>query len=113
VAQELPFEVTPGEVKLRLEQHEAICLLDVREPFEYQLARIEGSELIPMGSVPASLQSLESKADEATIIVICHHGVRSLSVVSWLRRQGVEACQSLQGGIDRWSLEIDPTIPRY
>jgi rhodanese-related sulfurtransferase len=66
-----------------------------------------------MGSVPASLQALEAKSDHSILVVVCHHGVRSLNVVNWLRKQGVDACQSMQGGIDRWSLEIDPTVPRY
>ena len=56
---------------------------------------------------------LESIADESELIVFCHHGVRSLNVVHWLREQGVEACRSMAGGIDRWSLEIDPKVPRY
>lgn len=109
----LPLEITPAEVKRRLGDGEPVVLIDVREPVEFEQARIEGSELIPMGSVPASLQALEAKSDDATLVVICHHGVRSLNVVNWLRNQGVEACQSMQGGIDRWSLEIDPTVPRY
>ena len=73
--------------------------------------RIEGSELIPMRSVPQSLDSLA--AEEAPLIVFCHHGMRSLQVVSWLREQGIERSSSMEGGIDRWSLEIDPTVPRY
>jgi len=109
----IPLEITPAEVKRRLDDGDPIVILDVREPVEYQQARIDGSELIPMGSVPGSLQALETKADDSTIIVVCHHGVRSLNVVAWLRKQGLEACQSMQGGIDRWSLEIDPTVPRY
>lgn len=110
---ELPLEVTPAEVKRRLDTGESLVLIDVREPIEFQQARIEGSELIPMGSVPASLQSLDAKSGQGTIIVICHHGIRSLNVVNWLRNQGVDACQSMQGGIDRWSLEIDPAVRRY
>ncbi len=88
-------------------------LVDVREGFEYQAARMAGSELIPMASVPAALQQIEGMADDGLVVVICHHGMRSLSVVNWLRRAGVEECQSLAGGIDRWSMEIDQAIPRY
>jgi rhodanese-related sulfurtransferase len=107
------MEVLPSEVKRRLDAGERLYLIDVREPQEFQLARIEGSELIPMRTVPAALQDLESKADEGTIIVFCHHGMRSLNVVNWLRQQGVAECQSMAGGIDLWSIEIDPSVPRY
>lgn len=77
------------------------------------MARIEGATLIPMGAVPASIQLIESRADEASLIVYCHHGVRSLQVVSWLRQQGIACCYSLAGGIDRWSREVDPSVARY
>jgi len=88
-------------------------LIDVREPQEFNICRIEGSELMPMNTVPAELQRLESLADAGDIITICHHGVRSLQVTYWLRQQGLENCFSMSGGIDRWSLEIDPSVPRY
>jgi len=107
------MEVTPREVKRRIEAGERLHLIDVREIFEHQIARIDGSALIPMNTVPAALQSLDAKADDATLIVFCHHGVRSLSVVNWLRQQGVDACQSMSGGIHQWSCEIDPTVPIY
>lgn len=90
-----------------------ILLIDVREAFEHAICSIEGAHLIPMNSVPARLQTLETAGDEARLIVFCHHGMRSLSVVNWLRQQGVESCQSMAGGIDRWSTEIDPKVPRY
>jgi rhodanese-related sulfurtransferase len=109
----LPLEITPLEVLRRLQAGEKLVLIDVREPGEFQLARIGGAELIPMRSVPAELARLDAQADEAPLIVFCHHGVRSLNVVQWLREQGVDACQSMAGGIDRWSIEIDSTVPRY
>ncbi|MDQ6759113.1 MAG: rhodanese-like domain-containing protein [Acidobacteriota bacterium] len=109
----LSFEISPREVKNKLDASENIRLIDVREPFEFQQARIEGGELIPMNSVPAALQRLETMADDDTLIVFCHHGVRSLTVVNWLREQGVDACQSMSGGIDQWSREIDQAVPRY
>jgi rhodanese-related sulfurtransferase len=108
-----PLEITPQEVQRRLAAGEKIALIDVREPAEFQLAQIEGAELVPMRMVPAELSRLDAVADEALLIVFCHHGVRSLNVVNWLRGQGVDACQSMAGGIDRWSLEIDPKVPRY
>src|SRR5229473_779314 len=107
----LPLQITPREVKQRLDNGEKLRLVDIRETFEHRQARIEGSELIPMRTVPKALDSLE--AEEAPLIVFCHHGMRSLQIVSWLREQGVERCSSMEGGIDRWSLEIDPAVPRY
>jgi rhodanese-related sulfurtransferase len=109
----LPLEALPQEVKRRLDSGEKITLIDVREPAEFALARIENAELVPMRTVPAELSRLDARTDVGTLIVFCHHGVRSLNVVNWLREQGVDACQSMAGGIDRWSLEIDPSVPRY
>jgi rhodanese-related sulfurtransferase len=109
----LPFEVSPQDIKQRLDAGEKLFLIDVREPSEFALARLAAAELIPMRTVPAELSRLDGQADEGTLIVYCHHGVRSLNVVNWLREHGVEACQSMSGGIDRWSLEIDPSVPRY
>ena len=109
----LPLEIAPYEVRRRIAAHEPVTLIDVREPTEYQLARIEGAELIPMRTVPASLQHLEAESDRGPLIVYCHHGVRSLNVVNWLREQGISNAQSMAGGIDRWSREIDPSVPLY
>ena len=108
-----PLEADPQEVKRRLDSGEKLHLIDVREPHEFAQAKIDGATLIPMRAVPGELQDLEARADDGILIVYCHHGVRSLTVVNWLREQGVSACQSMAGGIDRWSLEIDPGIPRY
>jgi sulfur-carrier protein adenylyltransferase/sulfurtransferase len=86
-----------------------LFLIDCREPWEYELARIEGATLIPMRLIA---QSMECIPKDAAVVVYCHNGKRSLSVTGWLRRRGIEA-HSLKGGIDRWSLEIDSAIPRY
>ena len=107
------MEISPLDVKRRIDSGEKLHLIDVREPEEFALARIEGGDLIPMQTVPGELQSLEAKADKAPLIVFCHHGVRSLNVVQWLREQGLEACQSMTGGIDAWSLLVDSSVPRY
>jgi len=109
----LAIEISPQEVKRRLEAGEKLRLIDVREPSEFAVARLDAAELIPMGQVPAELPRLEALADQAALIVYCHHGVRSLHVVNWLREQGVEACQSMAGGIDDWSLSVDSSVPRY
>jgi rhodanese-related sulfurtransferase len=109
----LPIETTPQDIQRRVADGEKLLLIDVREPNEFQAARISGAELIPMRTIPAQLPRLEAASDDATLIVYCHHGIRSLNVVNWLREQGVSGCQSMAGGIDRWSLEIDPSVPRY
>jgi rhodanese-related sulfurtransferase len=107
------LEVTPLELKRRMDRGERIFLIDCREVSEHQQARIEGAVLIPMRTIPASLGVIEGKADEEAVVVLCHHGMRSLQVANWLREQGVGNAQSLAGGIDRWSCEIDATVPRY
>jgi rhodanese-related sulfurtransferase len=104
------FEITPQDVRRRIESGEKLRLIDVREPFEVQQASIAGAEVIPMREIPKALAALED--EEAPIIVFCHHGMRSLQVVGWLQEHGVN-CLSMAGGIDRWSLEIDPKVPRY
>ena len=110
---ELPLEITANDVKRRLDAGETLVLIDVREPFEYQICQIANSELIPMNTVPVELQRIERKSDGGVLIVFCHHGMRSLSVVNWLRQQGVTECQSMSGGIDSWSIGVDPLVPRY
>jgi rhodanese-related sulfurtransferase len=109
----LALEISCVEVKRRLDAGEKLHLIDVREPQEHAIARIEGADLIPMRSVPGELQTLEARADTAPLIVFCHHGVRSLNVVNWLRQQGLDECQSMTGGIDDWSLVVDAAVPRY
>ena len=104
-------EITAEEfVALRKDQH-APLLLDVREGWEFETARIEGSRLMPMGEVPSRAYN-ELDPDEP-VIVVCHHGARSLNVTMWLRQQGFEKAQSLAGGIDAWSRTVDPSVPRY
>lgn len=104
------LEITPAELKQRLDAGEKLLLVDVREPWEYEVCRIDGARLLPMRTVPANLQSLD--VDES-VICYCHHGMRSLDVAVWLQKQGVDSARSLAGGIERWSTEIDPKVPRY
>jgi rhodanese-related sulfurtransferase len=107
----MDYEVTTSELKSLLDSGVTVELLDVREPWEYEAAHIAGSKLIPMGDIPARFhQELDP---DSHIVVVCHHGVRSMNVTAWLRQQGLEKVQSLRGGIDRWSREIDPTVPLY
>lgn len=104
------LEISPRQLKERLDRGENILLVDVREPHEYAICQIEGAKLIPMGSIPANLQKLDADED---VVCYCHHGMRSLDVANWLRAQGIKSAKSMAGGIDRWSIEIDPAVPRY
>ncbi len=106
----MDWEITVEELKNKRANGDQFVLLDVREPWERTTAAIEPSEHIPMGEIPAHLQELDP---DAHIVVYCHHGVRSMNVTAWLRQQGFENVQSLRGGIDRWSREIDPKVPIY
>jgi len=89
-------------------------LLDVREPWEVETAaiRLQGvpAKHIPMSRIPERLEELDPSQ---SIVCICHHGVRSLQVVAFLERQGFESVYNLAGGIDAWSVEVDPSVPRY
>jgi rhodanese-related sulfurtransferase len=104
------LEIKPADVKARLESGEKLVLIDVREPWEYELCRLEGAKLVPLGSLAASLNTLP---DVDEVICYCHHGMRSLDAAAWLRFQGFAKAKSLAGGIERWSVEIDPKVPRY
>ena len=104
------IEITPREVKDLLARDPKVLFVDVREQWEYDTARIAGSVLIPLGEIPSNLQRLESAEH---VVFFCHHGMRSLDAAAWLRSQGVETAQSMTGGIERWSTEIDPSVPRY
>jgi rhodanese-related sulfurtransferase len=108
-----PYEIMPQDAQQRLSDRNKCTLIDVREPAELALARIEGAESIPMDSIPGELQKLEGMADFGDLLILCHHGVRSLQVVLWLRAHGIENCYSVAGGMDRWSCEVDPSAPRY
>lgn len=106
----LEYEISARETA-RLIRDNKVRLIDVREPWEYATARIGGSVLMPMGDVP-SRAHVELDPDER-IVVLCHHGMRSMNVAVWLRNQGFEQAQSLRGGIDAWSAEVDPSVGRY
>ena len=85
-------------------------LLDVREPWEFQLAHIDGSELRPMQTIPNQVDEIDRSHPT---VVICHHGTRSLQVVAFLERQGFQNLHNLQGGIDAWARQVDPSIALY
>ena len=109
---ELPLEITcAGVVELRHAADEFV-LLDCREEDEFAIAKIEGARLVPMSQIATRVAELEPLR-ERRVVVHCHHGGRSLRVAQWLRQQGFGQAQSMSGGIDAWSLEIDPTVTRY
>lgn len=107
----MDYEITPEEVKNKLDAGESITLLDVREPWEFETARIDGAKLIPMGDVPS--RAHQELDPEDHVVVVCHHGVRSMNVTVWLRQQGFEKAQSIRGGIDAWSKRVDEKVPMY
>jgi rhodanese-related sulfurtransferase len=106
----MEFEITPEEVSALRQTGSDFVLLDVREPHEIETAKVAGSVNIPMGEIPARVQELDP---EQHIVVMCHRGIRSANVAVWLQRQGFERVQSMRGGIDRWSKEVDPNVPTY
>jgi len=104
-------EISAQELDERRKRGEAIRLIDCREPWENELVHLEPSTLISMNGTPGRIEEL--RAMEGPIVVYCHHGVRSMHVVQWLRAQGLDNVVSLAGGIHAWSLEVDPDLPRY
>jgi len=103
-------ELEPTELRARLDRGDVITLLDVREPEEIRLAAFPGALHIPMGEIPARLGELDRSAE---LVVVCHHGIRSAQVAMYLARAGFERVSNLIGGVDEWSLTVDPAIPRY
>lgn len=110
--QSTPVEIDVHAVQQLRSSDEDFLLLDCREIEEWQTVKLDGATLIPMGSMPARIGELEPYRDKR-IVVYCHHGGRSLQVTRWLRQQGFDQAQNMRGGIDAWSLKIDPSLPRY
>jgi sulfur-carrier protein adenylyltransferase/sulfurtransferase len=104
------FEITPLELKAKLDRGDEFVLVDVREPQEFAIGRIPGSTLIPLATVPERLHEL-STADE--IIVHCKSGVRSGKAVELMKQAGYRKVKNLVGGILRWSDDVDPSVPKY
>jgi rhodanese-related sulfurtransferase len=105
----MEIQILPEEAKKKLEKQD-VTLLDVREQWEYDMARIEGAKLIPLGQLQQRVNELDPQSE---IIVYCHHGVRSFHATMFLRKMGYEKVQNLAGGIDGWSLKVDSSVPRY
>lgn len=105
-------EINPTQLRAWLDDpgRDKPMLLDVREPWEYEKARIEGSQLVPMREVPARMEEID---EDREVVAICHHGGRSMQVAMFLERQGFKRVHNLMGGIDAWSRTIDPSVPTY
>ncbi|HEY7182133.1 MAG TPA: rhodanese-like domain-containing protein [Blastocatellia bacterium] len=103
--------ITAEELKAKQDAGEKFRLIDVREPSEYRTAMIAGSELKPLGQIPNWANELVDKDEE--IVLHCHHGMRSDRACQYLAAQGFTNVKNLIGGIDDWSLKVDPSVPRY
>ncbi|MBS1789275.1 MAG: rhodanese [Acidobacteria bacterium] len=103
--------ITVEELKTQMDIGVKLRLIDVREPHEHAHAKIAGAELKPLGQIMQWMQQLSDK-DEA-IVLHCHHGMRSDRACQFLAAQGFSNLKNLVGGIDEWSLQIDPSVPRY
>jgi len=103
-------EIEPIELKHRLMRGDQLRLLDVREPEEVAVAPFPDAIHLPMGEVPSQVRGLDTAAEW---VVVCHHGIRSAQVATYLARMGFERVLNLIGGIDRWSLMVDQSVPRY
>ncbi len=104
------FDTTPQALKASIDQGARFLLLDVREPYEYELCHLEGAKLIPLGQLHAKVNELEKSAE---MVVYCHVGLRSAQAVMFLRKAGFSKVRNLQGGIDAWARQIDPKMQRY
>ena len=98
------------EIKKKQDDGNALIILDVREPWEFQKARIEGSVLIPLGQLEKRKEELNQ---EAEIVCLCHMGVRSFKAMKYLQSSGFKNVKNMAGGIEAWSLNVDPSVPRY
>lgn len=105
-------QIQPRELHKKLESGEAICLVDVRQPWEHELAALPHSVLIPLNQLAANAHASQLPAD-SLVVAYCHHGIRSLTAAAILEKLGIKSVVSLSGGIDAWSSEIDPSVPRY
>lgn len=103
-------EISATELAARLARGDAITVLDVREQWEYEMAHLEGSLLLPLSELTHRSATLDRNVE---YIALCHHGMRSEMAASWLRNQGFTRVINLVGGIDAYSVEVDPSLERY
>lgn len=105
-----PFDIDVEELAERLGSANAPLVVDVREPWEVGICALPNCTMAPMRALPAKAQELPKNR---TLVVLCHHGVRSLHVAAWLRRNGFDSVLNLRGGIDAWARRVDPSMPIY
>ena len=103
-------EISPTDLAARLARGDTLTVLDVRERWEFETVHLEGSLLLPLSELTHGSASLDKDAE---YIALCHHGMRSEMAASWLRNQGFARVVNLVGGIDAYSIEVDPSLPRY
>jgi rhodanese-related sulfurtransferase len=105
-------QISVQQLAQKLADGEPVCLVDVRQPWEHETAALPGSQLIPLDQL--TLRAGEVRPPRgAAVVVYCHHGIRSQSAAALLEHLGFRNVTSLEGGIDAWSLQVDPTVPRY
>ena len=104
------FTITVQELKQKIDQGEKVVLVDVREPWEYNIAKIEGAQLIPLGTLASEFKKLDPNGE---IVIHCKMGMRSMDATQFLLQQGFKNVKNLTGGIIAWSQQIDPSIPIY
>ena len=106
-----PLELTVAEARALMQAHpDRVQVLDVREPHELAICQLDGAAHVPMSQIPAQAAALPR---DRHLLVLCHHGVRSLRVAMWLQQQGFRHAASMAGGIEEWSLDVDQDVPRY
>ena len=108
----MPRQITVHDLAEKLKAKKPVYLLDVRQPWEHDVAALPGSVLIPLPELPARLHEVQPPPG-ALIVVYCHHGIRSLSGAAILERGGIGPAVSLAGGIDAWAMEVDAGVARY
>lgn len=102
--------MSPSEVNNRIESGESLVIIDVREPFELEICRLDYAMHIPMQQIPTNLEQVPK---DKPLVIMCHHGVRSMRVVNYLLSQGISNVHNLDGGIDRWAKEVDNKMNKY
>jgi rhodanese-related sulfurtransferase len=102
--------LSPRDVAARLASDRPPVIIDVRERWEYDIAHLEPSTLIPLSTLPAQVHTLDPAQCYA---ILCHHGMRSERAATWLAQQGFTQLINIAGGIDAWSVEVDATLPQY
>ncbi|MCC7002853.1 MAG: molybdopterin-synthase adenylyltransferase MoeB [Gemmatimonadaceae bacterium] len=110
ITADTPTEIAPAALAVRLARGDALRVIDVREPWEHQIAHLESATLVPMQTIPSAHHAWDRHAE---YVVYCHHGMRSGMVADYLRATGFTRVLNLEGGIDRWSVEVDPSVARY